>query len=477
MLVSHRFELNQQAMRTLETITGEDVDLEQAEFRADQRTDICRIVVASVQTLNSKRRGVYRMERFDPDEFGLLLIDEAHHASAATYRRIIRHFQQNPALRIVGVTATPDRLDGVGLGHVFEDVACNYDIRWGVANGWLVEPRPKFVMIEGMDLDSVRSIRGDLDRKQLAKLVEKEAIVHQMARPLVDFCGQEKQAIVFASSVAHAQALAHVINAYHEDAFGEPGTAVSIDQSLKPSDPMRQRIIKDFREGRIQYLCNYGVATEGFDAPGCSVVAIGRPTQSRALYTQMVGRGGRPLPGVVDGLETVAERLAAIAASDKPWFTILNFCPRNTRHSLASPVDVLAGDEPEEIKDRASAIMKKKEFDGAAIDAIEEAKRQLAEEEAARKAAAVADIKYTLLDGAKPYDMSIIPEGKMPWYTRAHAVTDKQKYMLRKLGYTDAQIEGMNKRSASGAIDYAIRHPITAFGLKIHNDRKQSGDL
>jgi superfamily II DNA or RNA helicase len=142
MLISHRYEINQQAIDQLSNICGEEVDLEQAAFEADQRTVPHRVVVASVQTLNSfrRKRQQYRMEKFDPMDFGLLLIDEAHRAAAVTYRRVIKHFLQNPACCVVGVTATPDRLDGVGMGNVFQVASSDLNALWGVENGWLVGP-------------------------------------------------------------------------------------------------------------------------------------------------------------------------------------------------------------------------------------------------------------------------------------------------------------------------------------------------
>jgi superfamily II DNA or RNA helicase len=155
MMISHRYELNTQAIKSFEWICGEDVDLEQAHFRADQRFDKTRIVVASVQTLNSTRRGKSRMERFDPEEFGLLLIDEAHRSAAASYRRVIEYMRQNKNLVVVGVTATPDRLDGVGLGCVYEKVSCNLDMLWGVKNGWLVSPRQVTITLERLDLSQI----------------------------------------------------------------------------------------------------------------------------------------------------------------------------------------------------------------------------------------------------------------------------------------------------------------------------------
>ena len=258
MMISHRFELNTQAISSFEEWCGCDVDLEQADYRADQRSQKTHIVVASVQTLNSRNRmGTYRMERFAPEDFGLLMIDEAHRATSPTYRRVIDHFYQNPNLKLLGVTATPDRLDGVGLGHVFEEVAGHQmDIRWAIDNGWLVPIHQKFVHIEGLDLSNIRTIGGDLDEKQLAKIVEMEQMVHKMAVPVADFLGSDKQGLIFTASVAQSRKMAEVLTRYgvqcgHVDGKTDRGT--------------RKHVIDSYKNGDLQALSNCGVFTEGFD--------------------------------------------------------------------------------------------------------------------------------------------------------------------------------------------------------------------
>lgn len=475
MLMSHRYELNQQAMASLSSICGEDIDLEQAGYFADQRAIPHRVVVASVQTLNSYRRklGSYRYERFAPEDFGLLLIDEAHRAAAASYRKVIEHFRQNPDLCVVGVTATPDRLDGVGMGHVFETVACDLNLLWGVKNGWLVPPKQVFVQIDGLDLSQVRTKGGDLDEKQLAKLVEIEENLHAMAKPIVDVCGQDKQAIVFTASVAQAHQLCEKIRDYYEREFGQCSStvAVAIDGSMSPQDPRRKQIVSDFKAGEIQYLVNCGVATEGFDAPNVRVVAIGRPTKSRALYLQMLGRGTRPLPGVVDGIADQTGRVEAIKASRKPHCTVIDFVGQAGRHKLVCSTDFMAGEEPPEVITRANKLSARGDFDGNQLDALREAKEQLASErEAARKKVTVG-VDYKLVEQGNAYDLSKIPLSS-PGYMHNRKCSEKQQAFLRKLGYTRAQIEQLNPRSASKAIDHAIENPITSTGRWIKRQRE-----
>lgn len=475
MMLSHRFELNQQARASFGHVCDEDVALEQASYHADQWGNKDRIVVASVQTLVSKRRGKYRMEKFDPNEFGLVMIDEAHRSAAASYQRIVNYFKQNPNCRFLGVTATPDRLDGVGLGCVFEDVACNLDISWGINNGWLVQPRQMFVQIDGLDFSEVKTKGGDLDQQQLAKIVEMEENLHSMAKPIVDV-SKGKQAIVFTASVGQAHRLAEIIRDYHHRVHGavHRDTAVSLDGSLTPQDPRRQQVVKDFKNGSIQYLVNCGVATEGFDAPATSVIAIGRPTKSRALYTQMVGRGTRPLPGTVDKHPTAEERIAAIAKSDKPDCVVLDFIGQSSRHKLICTTDILSGEnEPAEVLDRANKILKKKDFTGTTLDALREAREKLEAEREARRAKLTMGVKYQLRENSSVYDMASIPTVRVPGYLMNKKPSDKQRNMLLKLGFTLTQIGDMNPRSASVAIDHAINNPKNSFGRWMRDRKKE----
>jgi superfamily II DNA or RNA helicase len=481
MLIAHRFELNRQAMRSFGDICGEEVALEQADQMADRFGNRHRIVVASVQSLNSQRKGRMRLENFDPSEFGLLLIDEAHRAAAPTYRRVINYFLNgNPDLRAVGVTATPDRLDGVGMGCVFQGVVGNYDILWGIKNGYLVEPVQKFVRIDGMDFSQCRTKGGDMAEADVARVVEAESVLHEMAHPIVQQAGRDKQAIVFTASVNQARRLAELIRDYYDREFGgvQSDTAVSIDGSLTPQDPRRQAIVADFKAGRIQFLVNCGVATEGFDAPSVRLIAIGRPTKSRALYTQMVGRGTRPIPGTVDADDMkVEDRIAAIAASVKPNCTVLDFVGQAGRHKLVCTADILGGDMPEEIVDEAKEIQKRGDWTGTSLEALILAQQEAEARREQRRKKVTTAVRYELESVDTAYDLSIVPKQcSMANFHSGFPVTPQQDRMLLKLGYSDTQIATMNKRTASAAIDYAIKNPINKFGRFLKEKKAQEDE-
>lgn len=446
MMISHRYELNTQAIRTFEAMCGEEVDLEQAMYMADRRAQPHRIVVASVQTLNSKRKGHYRMERFNPMDFGLLMIDEAHRAAADSYRRVVEYFRKgNPNLKVVGVTATPDRADGVGMSCVFEDAVGNFDIKWGIENGWLVPPKQIVVELDSLDLRDVATVGGDLDNKQLAKVVEQEKNLHGMAKPIVDFAGRDKQAIVFAASVEQAKRLSELIRDYYERAFGSSNvdTAIAIDGSMSPQDPQRIEMIRKFKAGEIQFLCNVGVATEGFDAPNVRLIAIGRPTKSRALYVQCLGRGTRPLAGTVETPVDAAARIEAIKQSAKPYCEVLDFVGQSGRHSLVCATDFLAGTEPDEVRERANKISSRKAFDGSTLDALKEAKEQIAAEREAKRKKVTVGVNYRTSESTA-YSTTLTMTAQQ--LVKPGLVSQKQANYLLALGYTHQEIAAVRSR-------------------------------
>lgn len=458
MMISHRFELNIQAQKTFELYCDEPVDFEQAGYEADQCTlsNRCKIVVASVQTLNAKRKGRRRLEKFDPNDFGLIMIDEAHRAVSATYRRVIDYFlENNPDCRLVGVTATPDRLDGVGLGHVFETVACDLNIRWGIDNGWLVPLKQKIVVVDDLDFSSVKSGKNelgeaDLDLRQLTELIEDEQVLHEMAGPIIEQSGA-KSCIVFCPSVSHAQRLSEIINRHR------PGTSIALDGSLPPMNPIRQEMLQRFKDGDTQFLCNCGIATEGFDAPKAEIIAMCRPTKSRALYTQMVGRGTRPLPGVVDGKATVEDRIAAISRSAKPYATVIDFVGQASRHNLVCTGDILVGEnEPKEIVEAARRIVSNPNFDRDMVSAIKMAKEEIEKQEAARRAKLTARARYRVSESSIWSPREWVPPRTVKQFRGSNPPSEKMKVALKKFGFKDQEVSELNFEQAKSMISKCV---------------------
>lgn len=424
LVLAHRFELLDQAVNRLRQMARgrRRVGLEQAESWASDQ----EIIVGSVQTVGNAR-GEARIKRFNANPFSLVIVDEAHHATATTYRRVLDAF---PSARVLGVTATPDRGDGTALGEIFESVAYQRDIEAGIGDGYLVPVSVRQVILEHVDLSAVKTTAGDLNIGQLdAEMVKANEAV---AKKCLELCGDRKT-IVFTTKVATAHDLVAHFNKERE------GCAVAVDGEMDWQK--RAAALRDHRNGRYQFLINVGIATEGYDCPEVSCVAIARPTKSRALYTQMAGRGLRVLPGTVEGIEALQARTIAIAASNKPDCLLLDFAGNAGRHALVSPLDILGGHASEDVIERAQRKLRERQM--RAEDAIAEAQREVDGEREAR-AAAIAAIRSQV--HARVEDVDPFGHGPFRANDQIHPgmlvspPSDKQLAALSRFGFKDSEL-------------------------------------
>jgi type I site-specific restriction endonuclease len=206
-----------------------------------------------------------------------------------------------------------------------------------------------------------------------------------------------------------------------------------------PKD-QRHRIFGDFDTGRTQVLVNVGVATEGYDNPKVEVIVQGRPTKSRCLYAQIIGRSLRPLKGVVDGLDAAEERKAAIASSEKPSALVLDFVGNAGRHKLMTTADILGGKVSEEAVARAIAKAKKNCKAIRMDEALDEAERDIQREieerkrrEAARKAHLVAKAQFST-KAINPFDVFELTPAKVRGWDSGKQLSEKQRACLVKQG-------------------------------------------
>jgi len=484
MLVAHREELIFQAVDKIRQATGIEAEIEMADLRALESSFVpkARGVVSTIQTQVAGRNGG-RMTRFRPADFDLLVIDEAHHATASTYRRVIEHYRTNPTLRVLGVTATPDRADEQALGQIFDAVAFDYDLRFGIDDGWLVPIVQRSVHVDGLDLSAVRTTAGDLNGADLARVMEYERNLHEVAAPTIDLTADGRKTLIFASSLAHAERLCEILNRHKQH-------SARWVHGKTPKDERRQ-LFADYAARKFQYLVNVGVATEGFDDPGIEAVVMARPTKRRALYTQMVGRGTRPLPGVVDDPDhfgSATLRREAIAASPKTAVEVLDFVGNSGRPRLINTTDILAGNYSDEIVERARQNI---ERDGPQDTrrALTEAEKQVREErerdrqvEAARRAAIVAKATFTTSTGDPFAVFGLQPWRERGWH-KGRMPTPKMRDMLDRAGidtahltFTQASqlIEEIKARWDSGKCSYKQARLLAARGKPTDVSREQA---
>lgn len=237
-----------------------------------------RVQVASIDTLKHR---INKGANLFPPKF--IMVDEAHHVGAAGWKSVLDAY---PDSYVVGLSATPERLDGKGLDDVFEDLVVGPSTGWLISNGYLCDYRA-FAPGGGPDLGGVHVARGDYVKGELSAAMDKptitgDAIAHYQK------LASGQSAVCFCASIEHSEHVAQQfrnagVMAWHLDGgtpYGE-----------------RQEAIRAFRNGEIKVLCNVDLFGEGFDLPSLVASILLRPTQSLALYLQQVGRALRTSPG------------------------------------------------------------------------------------------------------------------------------------------------------------------------------------
>jgi superfamily II DNA or RNA helicase len=275
-ILAHRVELLEQISRTLRQF-GVAHGMIAPRFLGDRRQ---QVQVASVFTL------ARRLDRYeDPD---LIIVDEAHHViSRSTWGSVIQAY---PDARLLGVTATPIRLSGEGLGDLFEVMVQGPTVRELIEQGAL-SPYRLFAPA-GVDLSSVHSKLGDFVRGELAVAMNKPSITGDAVTHYQKLA-RGKRAIAFCVSVEHAE---HVAAQFRQ--AGVP--AASIDGGM--DKVLRQSVLASFTSGDLLVLTSCDLVSEGFDVPAIEVAILLRPTQSLGLYLQQVGRCLRVFPGKREAL-------------------------------------------------------------------------------------------------------------------------------------------------------------------------------
>ncbi|QHB37357.1 DNA helicase [Mycobacterium phage BirdsNest] len=287
LMIAHRGELVDQMAGTIfevdPSIPRGDVGI----VRADQDEHSAPIVVATLQTLATAKR----RESLGPRR--RILWDEVHHAGADGFHATFRELGGYDHALMAGFTATMSRQGGgkVGLGDVIQKVVYEKDILWAIRKGYLVMPHGLTVKIKGLDkLDDVRTVAGDFHQAELAEVMEAAT---QYVVDAIKLHAADRQPIIFAASVDAAHHIAESLTA-------ADFPAVAVTGELGYAD--RQPLYEAYRQGDAKALVTVQVLTEGADFPMCDSVVLARPTRSKNLYSQMIGRSLRLHPGKDDAL-------------------------------------------------------------------------------------------------------------------------------------------------------------------------------
>ncbi len=241
-----------------------------------------QIQVGLIQSLRNQARR--------PASLGLIIVDEAHHINASSYSDLISYYDTFKPT-VIGVTATPSRLDGKPLGAVFSQLFGYGQITNFISNGFLSPMKHYATGFPELKKIRVKST-GDYDEKALVAEMSNEKIMANLIKGY-EMHAPNKKMIVFAVNTEHA---INIANRYCGSGF----SAVALD--YKTDHETRRQTVEDFKNGKIQILVNVNLFTEGFDCPDVEVIQLARPTKSLNLYLQMVGRGMRIFPGKECGI-------------------------------------------------------------------------------------------------------------------------------------------------------------------------------
>ena len=424
LIMAHRGELLDQAADKILKSTGLQCSVEKAEQSC--LGDWYRIVVGSVQTLMHERR----LRQFRTDYFDVIIIDEAHHSISPSYQNVLQHFDR---AFVLGVTATPDRADMKNLGSYYESLAFEYTMPQAIKSGYLVPIKALTVPLK-IDISMVGISAGDFKVGEIGTALD--PYLYQIADEMVKYC-MDRKTIVFLPLIATSQKFMWILN---ERGF--------VAAEVNGSSEDRAEILQDFEDGKYNVLCNSMLLTEGYDCPAVDCIIVLRPTKSRPLYAQMIGRGTRLSP------ETGKEHLLLI---DFLWMT--------ERHELCHPASLICEDE-----DVARRMTKDMEASAGEAQDIEEAEKRASEEVVAeREEALAAELaaqrrkKSRLVDPLQ-YAMSIealdLTNYRPIFGPEAQAPSQDQKDSLERLGISadsvetsgqaDRLLDAINDRRARG---------------------------
>lgn len=281
LFLAHRRELVKQCSRKLS-----DLGVPHGIIMAGESDEEAHraVQVASVQTFHARAIRNSTMEIPSAD---IIILDECHRSLAPTYRRIIESY---PGAMVLGLTATPARGDGTGLGSVYDSMVCCPPFKSMQDDGYLVGTR--YFAPTQPDLDGIRIRRGDYAEDELAERMDRAVLVGDIVEHWGRYAAGRKT-VVFATSVKHSRHL--------RDAFEAAGVRAAHLDAKTPSEE-RDRILRNLSGGAIEVVCNCMILSEGWDQPKVSCVVLARPTKSLVLYLQMVGRILRPAEGKQDAL-------------------------------------------------------------------------------------------------------------------------------------------------------------------------------
>lgn len=430
-VLAHMRRLLKQAAEKFD-MAGLDCARDYGDYRLEAEGEL----LARAPVVLSTRQSAASRVKWDSrgrEDVGLVLIDEAHRAESEQYRAFLR---AHPKALVVGFTATADRGDGVGLGRIFEEVPWEYSLKRAIDEGALVEP--EFHRYDtGISLGSLARRGGDFADSDLAEAIQPH--VNYLCNIIVREAGPWRRVIAFWPSVAVAEAAASCC-----EKLG-PGYGLdfpSMAVSGRDDEGEQNRILGAFAEKRLRSLHCCALLTEGYDEPSIGMVVLARPTLSRALFAQMVGRGLRLYP------------------PNKTKCPVIDFTFNTATHQLVKPAELFdVSGLDDEVVDEANAIIERGE-ERRPKAAIERAEKIVLE----RRRLTIMAKKLEHIDARKTVsrplaidELGLVSRRKTDFVGLAadEPASERQVAFLRKMKVEVP--EGLSRSGANRYIDEVVR--------------------
>lgn len=411
LVLAHRNKLLSQAHDKLMSSCGIDASYE-GKDGGDERVVIC-----SIQSMSKDNR----LEKYGPEYFSMIVIDETHHIASPSYRKVIEHFS---TAKVIGVTATPVRGDGYDTRKDFDRVGPEYSTEDAINDGYLT-PVSVLKIPVSIDISRVKMQGGDYSASEVGNVLE--SYLEKIAIKTAELA-KGKKIVIFTPLVSTAETLSSLFN------FKTEVVADYVAGNRKDSD----EVLEKFERGEIDVLCNAMLLTEGYDCPSIDCVINLRPTKSKSLYTQMIGRALR----LCDG---------------KDHATVMDFLWQDNGRGNLSAQDALLDTDDPFVKDAMEKMVEELE-EGEEID-IHKLKA-LAEEKAIKeREAALADA----LEKANR-----LAEGRTKAFKELlEALTKYALEKSEKTGESPLNIYGVIKKSEKVIVKYhCLSASIVAVGVK-----------
>ena len=327
------------------------IEIEMGSLHASGTADI---TIASVQSITSKDR----LLKFDPSRFKLVLVDEAHHIVAPNYLKCLKHFgldeKHDRSPNLVGVSATFSRFDGVRLGAAIDEIVYHKDYVDMISKKWLSDVIFTTVASTANLAKLKNTTFGDFQTGELSRVVNTDEINTITVRSWMAKAPERKSTLVFCVDLAHVFGLTQKFRDYGIDARYVTGETHKIQRS---------ETLEAFKEGKFPVLVNCGVFTEGTDIPNIDCIVLARPTRSRNLLVQMIGRGMRLHPGkenchiidLVSSLETGIVTTPTLFGLD-PNELVEKATANDLRKMRATQLELTLGQPPPVLPSSSSSL-------------------------------------------------------------------------------------------------------------------------